>query len=135
MQRLSSSGSQRPQTASSRSSNGPISSFGARATDAAVLYDGAQQLRASIAGSRPSTASSAASSSPHTLLQTIHNPKYLNAFDVDKIKDELVAALEAEHTALLEDIEYLQTLMGNNLDVAAAAEVPPPPLQEMKVCV
>ena len=52
---------------------------------------------------------------------------------MDAVKDEIVARLKAEQAALLHDIDYLQALLGNNLDEANAIRSAPPALHELKV--
>lgn len=92
---------------------------------------------------RPSTASSHSS---RASLASAYQPrgnelshdaqgKTLDAYNVDAVKGDIQAALHEEHAALLEDVEYLQALMNDDLDAAAAAQAQPPELQEMQAFV
>ncbi|KAF5830834.1 hypothetical protein DUNSADRAFT_13982 [Dunaliella salina] len=56
----------------------------------------------------------------------------LNVYEIDAVKDALRAAVEEEKAYLMEDIEYLTTLLTDEADMRAQAAVPPPPLSDLK---
>ncbi|GIL75008.1 hypothetical protein Vretimale_2497 [Volvox reticuliferus] len=89
-----------------------------------------------IPGSRPSTASSAASS---TATRYTDAPSVvagvadkLNVSSIDAVRETLRTALLDERAALLEDVEYLQGLLEAEADLQVRAAAPPPSLAELK---
>ncbi|GLI69598.1 hypothetical protein VaNZ11_014260 [Volvox africanus] len=89
-----------------------------------------------LPGSRPSTASSAASSAatrytdaPSVVAGVADK---LNVSSIDAVRETLRTALLDERAALLEDVEYLQGLLEAEADLQVRAAAPPPSLTELK---
>ncbi|GLC46986.1 hypothetical protein PLESTB_001410400 [Pleodorina starrii] len=89
-----------------------------------------------LQGSRPSTASSAASSAatrytdaPSVVAGVADK---LNVSNIDAVREMLRTALLDERAALLEDIEYLQGLLDAEADLQVRAAAPPPSLAELR---
>lgn len=77
---------------------------------------------------RPGTASSNASSrdsvscDPRSVVQSVHSK--LNVFDIDAIRLQLQQALQDEHAALLDDIQYLSALLEGETDLQVRIRTP-----------
>ena len=84
------------------------------------------------AGSRGSLCSSTFSSDADREGAVKETARHLNAYDIDKVKDRLREALREEKEALLDDIEFLQSCLVDDVDSDAAVCHQVPTEQELR---